>query len=567
VYKRDGCLVPFEADKISRSLFAATESLGRPNAFMARELTDGVLHFLKAQTGAAVPTTAQVAELVIKVVRELGQPALAQVFADYARQQPSRIKPESLPLPPTPPSEAPVGPSLGQLSQWVVAGLPPVALTQQAGRACWRAYTLREVFTRDLVAAQADGLLTLTGLEAPLELAGVVPGPLPVEGDGVAEAVGRARRLAGQVLGIDGPEYQGLARGATAAEPAAAFARDLRFSLSATGLTAMVNLNSASPPSWASDLAAGPLFAEPPRPAQADGSAAFADALLGHRLQPGFAPIRVDWHLGERDFRAGGPSHLLALARKALDGYRVAFVFDRPRRPVALAEGLDRGHPGVLLVVGLHLPELLRQAGAATDAARLLGKLGSLARLALSAGVQKRDFLRRHAPRRPEISRGFLLDRARLVVVPVGLEAAVRELTGEGLCGGGAGFEAAVQVVQRLRDVLRQDGRGYRLETAVDSAADFTIGGQAPATAAQTAGLTAWDEEAAARPQLKAAGALHAAEAGTAAVLIPASGTLTAEEVADLLKFAWQQTDVVRLRFVRAGSPSRQLTAPWVTAG
>jgi hypothetical protein len=60
VYKRDGRLVPFEADKISRALFAAGESLGRPDAFLARELADGVVHFLAAEGGSASPTTGQV---------------------------------------------------------------------------------------------------------------------------------------------------------------------------------------------------------------------------------------------------------------------------------------------------------------------------------------------------------------------------------------------------------------------------------------------------------------------------------------------------------------------------
>ena len=55
IAKRDGRLVPFEADKISRALFAATESLGRPDAFLARELTDGIVHFLAAESDGAVP--------------------------------------------------------------------------------------------------------------------------------------------------------------------------------------------------------------------------------------------------------------------------------------------------------------------------------------------------------------------------------------------------------------------------------------------------------------------------------------------------------------------------------
>src|SRR5437588_6535068 len=87
VTKRDGRLVPFEADKISRALFAAGEALGRPDAFLARELADGVVHFLADESDGPPPTTAQVAEVVVKVVRELGQPALAEAFNEFGRQR------------------------------------------------------------------------------------------------------------------------------------------------------------------------------------------------------------------------------------------------------------------------------------------------------------------------------------------------------------------------------------------------------------------------------------------------------------------------------------------------
>ncbi|MGH9811468.1 MAG: ATP cone domain-containing protein, partial [Terriglobia bacterium] len=81
VRKRDGSRVPFEADKISQALFAASETLGRPDAFLARELTDGVLHFLAVEKEDDTLTTAQIVEIVGKTVRELGQPALAEAFA------------------------------------------------------------------------------------------------------------------------------------------------------------------------------------------------------------------------------------------------------------------------------------------------------------------------------------------------------------------------------------------------------------------------------------------------------------------------------------------------------
>ena len=554
VAKRDGRLVPFEADKISRSLFAATEDLGRPDAFLARELTDGVVHFLGADVADATPSTAQVADMVVKVVRELGQPALAQAYADFRHQRQKRRKAgqpgPSLLVTPAPAEF--LGPSRDRLSHWVETGLAPEDLTRRAAGACLREYSLREVFARDLVAAQADGLLTLTGLEAPLELAAAVLDP-PAAGDwGVAEAVERARQVAGKVVAIDGPEYH-LAP--TSGLPG--YARELEIALRATGLEAVVNLNGASPPRWANDLAEGPLFREDPPPELAEVRTGDADLLLERGWQPA-GRVRLFWHFGARDVGAGAGARLVNAARRALAGGPVTFVFDRPRRPLGLAEGVDRHNPAVLLTVGLSLPRLAMQGGSAADPARFLQKLGSLARLALSAGVQKRDFLRRHGRVRPALTRGFLLDRARLVVVPIGLEAVVRDMAGEGLCGKTAGLELARQILARLRDVLREDGRRCRLETCLESAADFALGPRAEEPPArpplpEVAGVTPWDAEATPRHQLKAAGSLHAAAEGTAAILIPPENPLAAEEAADLIRYAWQATDVTRFRFVRAG--------------
>ena len=75
IRKRDGQVVPFEPERLSRSLFAATEALGAPDAFLARELADGVIHFLAGELHDEPPTSTQLAELVVKVVRELGHPA------------------------------------------------------------------------------------------------------------------------------------------------------------------------------------------------------------------------------------------------------------------------------------------------------------------------------------------------------------------------------------------------------------------------------------------------------------------------------------------------------------
>jgi hypothetical protein len=566
IQKRDGRLVPFEADRISRALFAASESLGRPDAFLARELTDGILHFLPTEVGSATPTTGQIAEVVIKVVRELGQPGLARAYADgqgqkarekYTGQSAERRQRLE------PPTLATGQESVGNVSEWVTAALPPGAIAWRAASATLQAYSLREVYTRDLVAAQSDGLLTLTGLETPLELTGHVLAlsmerrcPLALA---VMEAVEEARATAGRFVTLDGPEYV-LALHGTGAESASEFIRALELALRAVGLGAVLSVNAETPPTWAEGLAEGPLFSTHRPSAQPEELTEITLALAEQTLRTIAAAgsMRVHVHLGARDFLAGAAPWLLRLARCWLDGLPLDFVFDRPRRPVTLAEGIDRRHPAVLTAVRLNLPRLLDQLGAERTVPRFLQKLSSLARLGLSAATQKRDFLRRHAAARPGLTRGFLLDRARLVAVPGGLETVVRALTGHGICSGGRALDAARQIVARLAEVLHQDGRACHLDTCVD-------GELAPGAGVMEAmGVTAWDETATPASQLQASAPLHVAAGGGTAHLLFAEGQgMAAEEAVGLLREAWQRTEIVRLRCTRVSRPPRQLAASW----
>jgi hypothetical protein len=539
VHKRDGRQEPFDADKISRALFAASESLKQPDAFLARELTDGVVHFLTEETDGGTPTTMEIAELVGKVVRELGQPVLAATFAEYGARR-DRGKPSPADL---------------SANEEVVLRFAAGAPLEKVVSACANAYTLQTVFARDLVAAQGDGLLTLTGLEAPYELAGCVLGPpiTNVAEDGVLGAVEKARGFAGGLLALDGPEHL-LAHSVKADKnEVREFARELALGLRLTGMRAVVNLNCVAPPSWADDLAEGPLFAGQSVSTAPERLALLADGLARELLRPAaFGDrVRIDWHLSERDFAPQVTPRLKAMAEFALDGAAVRFVFDRPRRPISLAEGMDRQHPAVLLTVGVHLPRLAEQPGANDDATRFLKKLGSLARLALSAAVQKREFLRRRESGRPPVTSGFLLDRARLVVAPVGLDAVVTAFTGGGLCSGKESLDFGKQIVQTLREVLRQDGGACRLGTCLDGPDDFRLGDGKPMIG-QAAGLTAWDATAPPKHQLRAAGPLHAlAEGGTAALFLPEDPRPTAEAVADTLRSAWKQSDVYRVCLLR----------------
>jgi hypothetical protein len=504
----DGRRVPFEDDAICQALFATTEELGRPDAFLARELADAVVHFVAQEAGAEAPTTAHVAELIVKVVRELGEPALAHAFAERQRRRPA-----------SPVTE-------GSRSSFSLDGSP-----HEVARRCLREYALRVVFSPDLAAAVRDGLLNLGGLEAPAALAAAV-----VEGPAAAPDLARLLRnwheafgAAGQTLIVDSPEWLAAAyQGQLAPEGLC------RALLDAPGLLQrpmIVNVACAELPAWGQARAAGPLFPAPPSGNEVSHANQFLKTLL--TLWPvDSAPAmrRLDWHVSAAALNA--PSELLRTALNlALQEEAIAFVFDRPRRPLALAEGADRQHPAVLQEVGLNLATFLKRPGIDGDGTRFLEKLPSLARMAVSAGAQKRKFLRRQAEG-TGLARGFLLDRARLAVFPLGLDSVVRTLTGKGAASSPLALDCALRIVEVLVASLTQAGRLAHLETGLESENE------------------AADPAQPALPQLQAAARVQTLTGrGTAWVRFPRDAEPTGESLLELLRYAGKRTDIVRLRF------------------
>ncbi|MBL8797518.1 MAG: hypothetical protein JNM56_26700 [Planctomycetia bacterium] len=552
VHRSDGRLVPFDPDRISLDLFAATEALGQPDAFLARELTDSILHFLAAETEGGVTTTRQVAELGAKVLRELGHPRLAAAFARPAE---TPAAPVDLPSP-----ASSFGPSLAEVERLLRAVEAPGPLAAALGRRCLTEFSLMQVFARDLAAVHRDGLLTLGHLESPRTLAvGVLPlspGQHPTRR--LAQRVREMSAVVGGYLAVDSPEFL-LSEAADSVQAVREFIRELHLGLAGAGLNVVVNLNCAVPPPEAAEPQGGPLFATTVRAIPTEQRWAVADRLL-HELPAGGLDrnLRLDWHLTADDLQPQRAERLRAAAQRWVEGAAITFVFDRARKPIALAEGVDRKHSATLLAVGVHLHQLAQQPGLRGDLPRYVQKLGSLARLAVAAAVQKREFLRRHSQGRPALTQGFVLDRARLVVVPIGLEAAVRTLTERGLAGGGPGLEAASHLLAELRAALEREGRARYLEVCLDSAPAFAMSADADGRPEHTAGVTAWDVQATPRQQLKASAALPAAS--SAAILLDGLQPLSADEALHLLRAAWQQSDLTRLhlrqvRGVRQAAP------------
>src|SRR5262249_7112936 len=131
--------------------------------------------------------------------------------------------------------------------------------------------------------------------------------------------------------------------------------------------------------------------------------------------------------------------------------------------------------------------------------------------------------------------------------------------------------ELGRQIIASLDANLRSDGHGASLDTCVDSpfwspgGPSFSVEENTDGAAAleNVAGVTAWTPEASLKAQLHSAGLLHAAAGGwgTAALLLSPDRSPAVEEVAELLDYAWKQTEVARCRLVRL--TARQARFGW----
>ena len=307
-------------------------------------------------------TTTQIAEIVGKTVRELGQPALAEAFTATPRESPRTAGRHRAARAARCPAARVVRDLAARLR---AAGYLFAASVGGSGR--WP--------------ADPDGTWTPPG-----ELEACVVGPFVSAADVLADL----RSYVGGCAVFDGPEYWLSSRGGAAV--AAFVPQTWAWRSALPGLRVVLNLNSAEPPSWAGELARGPLFAEQHTASDEATLASVADAVLEQA-----ASVPIAWHLAPA---TSPPTRRAERCRRVAEiaaaGAPLTFVFDRPRRPLLLAAGMDRQHPAVLLTVGLHLPRLAEQAGSARSRrpvpakTRQPGAAGDQRR-----GAEEREYLRR----------------------------------------------------------------------------------------------------------------------------------------------------------------------------
>jgi hypothetical protein len=553
VFKRDGRQVPFEADKISRSLFAASEAQGHPDPFLARELTDSVLHFIRHEFGEQTRTTPAIADLVAKVVRELGHPGLAREY-ESLREQRSKSQPRTATQEPR------------KQYQWIVrtvtdllsrdSALDSEAATQQISTLL----NLSRIYSSDILAAQNDGLIRLGGVRSATRMeAAVTPHQSdPLE---LLKELAAYRQAAGDVLVFDSPDLRLWSEGSHQSAAWGAWIQTLRLGLGDQGCRAILNLNRRAGTGGKKRVSYPSLFGDEIDEMFDQGFGSFQARFVEEAVAQSTDALQIHWYLTDQDFGREYEQLLHALARLALDGRPLTFVFERPRHISRLAFGLAAGQHAILLTVGLGLQNLVRLMGTPVTPERFLTKLASLVRLSLSAATQKRTWLRQRRGENAILDQAFYLENARVVLTPLDLDSVVTELTGERCCGrSGAGLSLGRDILDCLRHAATEDGRALLLNSAVDSPIrdDFGAETRLAKEADNTrAGITTWDDQAPMPRQISTSASLQeAARGGTALIRWPGGARPTVEECIEALRFAWEKTGVLAVRFAgEATSP------------
>ena len=509
ILRRDGQRVPFEPEVICQDLFLASESLGESNSFLARELTEGVLFFMGSECNGE-PTTQEMSELVVKVVRELGHPQLAERFLEL------RTRPEKLPRKEVSSSS----PAPSRFREAVGQKISHFDLQRLSAREALRQFSEGSVYPRDLLSAASEGLLHLTDLENPLELSGWIF--CPTREKTLLEMVLDAREVAGQFLAVENLEEL------TEKCPSSILVREFLLGLKLSQFHAYVNLNRHIQTPL--ERRESGLFQEEELSWLEQVSESRSREMLQPLLnQPG---ITVYYHLRPTPEEPGKERDL---AECLLKSRNIEVVFDRRRRQALLAPGIDLRHSALLSCVGIHLGKLAEQLGGGEDIDLFLKKLGSLARFAKSVGHIRRKALRKYA--RPETLSGFLLERARLLIYPIDLEPTARKILGVGATSPSRTIEFQVKLLKTIQEALAEDRPGL-LETVLDVPPEMIC----PSEPMSSEPLTV-------QQQIRFGSQLQQAMGGGLLTLTPEAGEeWTVESILNALERC-RQSEVLRVRF------------------
>lgn len=423
----NGSLVPFDPDTTQKWIFAALARCGHPDAFLCRELTDSVHHFLADRVDPGTVGHARLEEVVIQILRELGHARLAAAIQIAG------------------PGEVRAGVDRAALLAMGDAAARRIAVGNL------RRFAADRVFSPQVMALVDEGLLHLSALRQPHQVAARVRHPLAPT---PTFAAPWSDELGTCLDGLDSPEHA-LALAGDSAGTVGEYLTRLAAAAAAAGRWVSLHVNAAPAPPWA-ETDFRPLFPPPPR--WATHVEDLREQLVaGGAAVPPEAPLRWTLHLQGAMLPSWG-RHLAALLRQrgTLD-----LVWDRPRQPVRLDMGLTRRRWAKLQTIDLDLDRLW-QCGGPWELDPWIGRLLLLLRMAVTAGVQHREFLRRLAPPQPD----FVLEHASVQLRLRGLAAVARHFF-PSKSGLAAVLKFVAHLMERLEPLLRREAALHGLPAVV----------------------------------------------------------------------------------------------------
>ena len=279
---------------------------------------------------------------------------------------------------------------------------------------------LNSVLTPDLAAGIQEGWIQMEGISFPdglLAASWVKEDWLDMVLQSPKEFISGIKNLAAKQIHFEGAEYLALEQPRIDKKLLKTALSVMDVCLETTGGMGVLHLNFPSAPSWFQGLNYSPLF-QPEMQSNKEKALLLTRAFLDAWIEASPKRLKMHWHqIGDIDANVkpifdylSQNAHNWAFSRLAKSG------------PNYLSNKSDRN---VLDKISLRLDKLAKACMRKGILHKFGGRLPSLVRLGISAGIQKRAFIRKIEIERRQneemkvnLGAGFLLEKARLIIAP-----------------------------------------------------------------------------------------------------------------------------------------------------
>lgn len=434
VSSADESLVPFDPGRISNALYEALLIEGIDDPFIARELTESILHFLSLENSDGTIDKNRLADLIESVLRELGN-------ARVARQLRLRRFPSDK--------------NKSSKAKFLQINVHASALPQSFVAEAKKQYALLTVFSADVVSAVKAGYLLINQMESFDRLHSQVLGHT------AAPTIGQSVQHINHVSGLT---FFNLLDHAKCFRNREEFNPYVETLLACTQLleTQLVTYFPTSGHSDEFNAKEEDLFSDAGKTdcnwtGERDGYDLLRHLLRNARSNQKVC-LQLEPNASIKDLNLDDIGNL----RPSFLGLQWRYGGDNRKKNRWFYPGLSANSRHCLGKVTLDLKKLFCDEQPMADLERYRVRVRSLAKLAVSAMIQKRRFLYKLAESDSEkypFQKNFLLPRASIIVECQGLEEIIAQLQTTTAVRSGDATVQAKRILQTLKESLDEEAQ------------------------------------------------------------------------------------------------------------